>query len=460
MLNLWTERARPTCAGTTRREFLQIGTLGLGGLTLPGLLRARAAGTDAGQAAKDTAVILLFLTGGVSQIETFDPKMMAPAEFRSVTGEVTTRLPGITFGGTWPQMAKWAHKLAVVRSFTHGTSDHTKAVQHVMRGGNPGEAGMGAVVARLRGTSHPATGLPTHVYLSAKEADTQFDKERLRLLEACGAGQLGGAYGPFPLGGNGQVNSDLMLRLSPSRLEDRRALRQAFDGISRALDTQGILDALDKFEQQAFDLILGKSRAAFDLSRENPRLVERYDTSRFQTGLRRYRASTLGKQLLLARRLCEAGCGFITIHNPGWDMHGGPTQLNMPRGMEELGRPVDHAVSAFLEDVEQRGLSKKILLVITGEFGRSPKLNQDAGRDHWPQLSTLALAGGGLRMGQVIGQSTARAEAPRADPVTVENLLATVMHVLFDEQALRSLSGLPRVVATTVGRAQPIAPLL
>jgi hypothetical protein len=460
MLNLLTDRARPNCEGTTRREFLQVGTLGLGGLTLPGLLRARAGAVGAGLAVKDTAVVLLFLTGGPSHIETFDPKMTAPAEYRSVTGEVATRLPGVTFGGTFPQVARWAHRMAVVRSFTHDTSDHTRAVQHVIRGGNPAEAGVGAVVARLRGTSHPTTGMPTHVYLSETEPDPQFDKERLRLLEAGGPGQLGGAYAAFPLGGDGQCSRDLKLSIPPGRLEDRRALHQAFDRVSRGIDTHGTMAALDKFEQQAFDIILGKSRAAFDLSREDPRVVERYDTSSYRTGLKRFRPSALGKQLLLARRLCEAGCGFVTVHNPGWDMHGGDTQLNMPRGMQELGRPVDHAVAAFLEDVEQRGLSGKVLLVITGEFGRTPRVNRNGGRDHWPQLSTLALAGGGLRMGQVVGRSTARAEAPLSNPVTVENLLATVMHVLFDAEALRLAPGLPRAAATAIERARPIAQLI
>jgi uncharacterized protein (DUF1501 family) len=442
-----------------RREFLQVGVLGLGGLSLPGLLRARAEVPAGGPAVKDTAVVLLFLTGGPSHIETFDPKMAAPSDYRSVTGEVATRLPGVTFGGTFPQLAHWAHRLAVVRSFTHNTSDHTKAVQDVMRGGNPGAAGMGAITAHLRGASHPTTGMPTHAYVSAQESDPQFDKERLRLLEAAGPGPLGGASAPFPLGG-GQINDDLILHIPPARLEDRRALHAAFDQIPRTLDARGTMADLDRFEQQAFDLVLGKSRAAFDLSREDRRVLERYDTSRFRTGLKRYRPSALGRQLLLARRLCEAGCSFVTVHNPGWDMHGGDTQLSMARGMEELGRPVDHAVAAFLEDVEQRGLAQKILLVITGEFGRTPKINRNGGRDHWPRLSTLALAGGGLRMGQVVGQSTDRGESPRSDPATVENLLATVLHVLFDERVLRGSGNLPGVVATSIGRARPIAALI
>jgi hypothetical protein len=313
------------------------------------------------------------------------------------------------------------------------------------------------VAARLRGAS--ASTMPAHVHVNAAEVDTQFHKEKMRLLTADGPGELGGSHAPFQPGGNSQANHNLTLNIPRQRFEDRRALHAAFDDLARRLDGSGAMAALDRFEQQAYDLILGNARAAFDLSREDPRIVERYDTSRFQTGITRQRSSTLGQQLLLARRLCEAGCGFVTIHNPGWDMHGGDTQLNMERGMRELGTPVDHAVSAFLEDVAQRGLSDRVLLVITSEFGRTPRVKDNGGRDHWPQLSTLALAGGGLRMGQVVGRSTSRAEAPASRPITPENLLATVLHVLFDVPALRLLRGLPRNLAAAIEHP-PIGELL
>jgi uncharacterized protein (DUF1501 family) len=220
------------------------------------------------------------------------------------------------------------------------------------------------------------------------------------------------------------------------------------------------MDGLDRFERQALELVLGKSRAAFDLSTEDPRLLARYNTGEFVTGITASRRSTLGHQLLLARRLCEVGCGFITIHNPGWDMHGGTTQLNIPHGMETLGRPVDHAVSTFLEDVEKRGLSERILLVITGEFGRTPKVKDNGGRDHWPRLSTLAFAGGGLPMGQVIGRSNAKAEEPRGRPVMLDNLFGTVLHSLFDLQEVRRRPKLPRDIATLIERSRPIPELV
>ncbi len=206
MLEIVTGRARRNCRGVTRRECLQVGTLGLGGLSLAALLSARADAAAAGDMVKDTSVVVLFLTGGPSQIEMFDPKMSAPADYRSATGAVASKIPGVALGGTFPKLAALADKMALVRSFTHEVSDHTKAVQQVMRGGNPiNQAGMGALAARLRGASHPRTGMPTHVYVSGNEVDRQFDKERLRLLDAAGAGTLGGAHAPFQVGGNGQT---------------------------------------------------------------------------------------------------------------------------------------------------------------------------------------------------------------------------------------------------------------
>lgn len=449
------------CQGQSRREFLQVGTLGLGGLTLANLLAARAAADQVnGIRVKDTAVVLLFLTGGPSQIETFDPKPNAPEGFRSLTGSVQTCLPGVQIGGTFRKLAALADKLAIVRSFTHNETDHTRAVEQVIRGGNTLQrASLGAVTARLRGTSHPTTGMPTHVFLEASEIDRQFERERLRLVGAAGAGELGGGYSPFQAGGQDEVRKDMRLKVSQTRLRDRLQLHQTLDRMNRAVDASNDMEELDKFEQQALQLVLGKSRGAFDLTQEDRRVVERYDTSGYMTGLTRDRRSTLGHQMLLARRLCEAGCGFVTIHNPGWDMHGGPTQFNMVDGMQELGNPVDHAVSAFLEDVASRGLSKKILLVITGEFGRSPRVNTNGGRDHWPLLSTLAFAGGGLRMGQIIGESTSKAEEPRSNPMTVDHLLGTVFQVLFDLPALHHQTGLPREIATLIARSRVIPQL-
>ena len=170
--------------------------------------------------------------------------------------------------------------------------------------------------------------------------------------------------------------------------------------------------ACDSFEPQAIDLILSKARDTFDVSREDPRVRDRFGKG-------------LGERLLVARRLCEAGVGFVTIDFGGWDMHG-----NVAMGMKNLGPQVDHAVAAFLQDTAERGIDQDILLVITGEFGRTPRINGSAGRDHWAPLSTLALAGGGLKMGQVVGESTSKAETPKTSPIGPLDLMATVFHVL------------------------------
>lgn len=457
MLNLMIGRGRADCGGVSRRDMLRVGTLALGGLSLGRLLQAR---SEAGRAARDKSIVLLFLTGGPSQIETFDPKMTAPSEVRSATGELTTSLPGVTFGGTFSRLSTWADSMAIVRSFTHGNSNHTGGVQDVIRGGPQNTSGIGSVVSRLRGANHWRTGIPSQVYLSHQEPDPQFDKERLRLRAAAGPGDLGAAFQAFDPLGDGTAKQNLTLNVSRSRLSARRELRTSLDRLQRQVDASGSMDGLDHFEQQAFDLLLGGGRRAFDLADEDPALIRKYDTSRFNTALRvDQRPSTLGRQLLLARRLCEAGCGFVTIHNPGWDMHGGNTQFNIPYGMERLGRPVDQAVSVFLEDLHQRGLADKVLLIITGEFGRTPKVKPDGGRDHWPRLSTLAFAGGGLPMGQVIGRSTRDVGEPASRPVTPENLFGTILATLFDVGTLRLLPDVPRDVARLIERAEPIPEL-
>ncbi|HZU39391.1 MAG TPA: DUF1501 domain-containing protein, partial [Gemmataceae bacterium] len=196
------------------------------------------------------------------------------------------------------------------------------------------------------------------------------------------------------------------------RLGERRSLLKTFDHLDRSLDASGGMQGLDSFDGQAFDLILSRARQVFDVSREDPRVRDRYGRG-------------LGEQLLLARRLCEAGVGFVTIHFGGWDMHG-----QIVPGLKQLCPQVDHAVPVLLNDLADRGLDREILLVITGEFGRTPRVNGGAGRDHWAPLSTLALAGGGLRMGQVIGESSSKAEMPKSVPISPQDLMATVFHVL------------------------------
>jgi hypothetical protein len=442
MLHLWGKRTARDCEGTSRRDFLKIGTLGLTGLSLSGLLRLRSAAAASGHSVKDTSVVWLWLGGGPTHIETFDPKMDAPAEFRSMVGAVKSSLPGVQLGGLLPEMARRAHRMAFVRSFAHGNSGHAGGTHFVMtgidhppadNGAPPIRPSVGSLAARLRGANHPETGIPSYVRLAGLYAD--------------GPNWLGPAYAPFDVGG--QARNNLHMRLPLDRLGDRRGLLQRFDTLDRAIDRSGLAAGLDAFDQQAFDLILGRSKEAFNLQREDPRTVDHF----------RGGTAGLGEQLLLARRLCEAGCSFVTLHyansNQAWDMHN-----KMPPQLQQACPPLDRAISLFLDDLAQRGLAEKVLLVITGEFGRTPRINGDAGRDHWGPLCTLALAGGGLKMGQVVGESSAKAELPKTTPIYPKDLVATIFHVLgLDTQAqLPDPTGRPQYLVPE--GAQPIAELI
>jgi uncharacterized protein (DUF1501 family) len=462
MITLTTDDGRRDCQGVRRRDFLRIGAVSLGGLSLPGLLAARAAAADAGLGAalKDRSVVLLFLAGGASHIETFDPRMDAPEGVRSTSGELATTIPGVTFGGTFPGLAARAHKMVVVRSFHHPVTDHVKAIHHVLTAGSPLGAGMGSVYARLRGPNDPRTAMPTHGLVTTEEVDPQYVKEKARVQDSSGPGPLGLAYAPFDPAGGGGAPDLMRLTLPRHRLEDRRALLDALDVAKRALGRQAAVDAMGRHEQLALDLILRNAGNALDLSREDPRVVARYDTSGHQVGFKRFRACTLGRQMLMARRLCEVGCGFVTVENAGWDMHADVNNPGIESGMKMLGPTLDHAVSAFLDDLEARGLDKKVLLVITGDFGRTPRLNKRGGRDHWSSLSTLAFAGGGLATGQVVGRSSRQADTPASDPVTPADLMATLMHALFDLPLLRLQPGVPRDIAALLETGQPIRGLL
>jgi uncharacterized protein (DUF1501 family) len=234
------------------------------------------------------------------------------------------------------------------------------------------------------------------------------------------------------------------------------------DQVKRQMDASGSLAGIDRFREQAYDLILGAAAEAFDLTKEDPRTIEAYDTGMYRVGETDIRSCTLGKQMLMARRLVEAGCGFITVQNSGWDMHGGKgnNYMSLASGMQMLGGPLDKAVSAFLADVKQRGLLDNVLLIITGEFGRTPRVNKNAGRDHWSNLCTLALAGGGLPRGGLVGRSSRKNDVPDSEPVGVENLMATIMHTLFDVGRLRVARGVPRQLLAPIERPKPIQAFL
>lgn len=458
----------PGNAGCSRRDFLRVGALGLGGLSLAQLLATRAAAQ--GQSSRaDRSVIFLFQHGGPSQFETFDPKMTAAEGIRSTTGAIDTSLPGVSFGSTFKQLAKLAHKMAVVRSYVPGDANHdAKPIVHRETLG----ANLGSFYARVVGLNHPSTGLPTNMllYPQALGAGAQPPVQGLGNFPA--TGPLGSAYAPFIPGGGGDLQKNMRLTITRAQLDDRRALLTQFDDLRRELDHTGAMEAMDRYTAQAFDVILRGVAETFDLSKENAKLVARYDTSPLvnidtinkKWNNRKYyidHARSLGKLLLLARRLCEAGCGFVTVNtNFVWDMHSDANNAPPAEAMPYVGGPFDHAVSALIEDLEARGLSDRILLVCCGEMGRTPRVNKNGGRDHWGNLGPLMLYGGGLKMGQVVGQSARDGGTPSSDPVTLRHLIATIMHTLFNIGEVRLRAGLSGDVSRVITEGEPIAQLM
>jgi hypothetical protein len=468
-----------------RRDFLRIGSLC--GLSLPGLLATRSQAAMDRNLFRNKSVVFLFLQGGPPQIETFDPKIDVADDNRSCTGEIRTKLPGVWFGGTLPQLAQRADRVAVVRSFATNDGSHNHIP--ILTGRHPSGATMGAMCALGAGAFDPRTGVPMNTVIvpEAVQPDLKlgsptatFGLPRIE-KQVAAAGSLGNVYKGFVRNGNPEQLGNFSLKLPRDRFIDRFQLLGKLDGLKRHLDRTGEVNGMSQVERQAYDLLLRGVSDAFDLSREDPKTIAKYDTSHlfnmadYHEGGKHFLfngkkklvdqarwTNLLGKEMLLARRLCEAGCGFVTVVDSSWDFHGGGA--NNPGtvvGMNTLGAQMDHAVAAFLDDVHERGLSDQILLVITGEMGRSPiKKTRDAGTDHHGALTPLLLAGGGLKMGQVIGQSDRTGSRPDSEPYGPENLLATVLHTMFDAGELRvSPDLLPPEVSKTILNGRPIKEL-
>ena len=409
------------CDGVTRRSFLQVGTLGLGGLALPDLLRLRALGATA---ARPKSVILIWLSGGPGHMETWDPKPDAPGGFRGPFGAIPTNVPGVHFGELLPEQARRMDKLAVLRGVNHGTGDHTKG-NHWMLTGFEGPAfnapdnqvqrrpAMGSAVARLRAAGR--AGLPSYIAVPNLRGGTD------NLFHY--AAYLGGAANPFVVESDPNDAKFQVKHLTPpkglslSRLEDRRRVREALDGLRRDADPK--LRDLDAYYQQAFAMLTGKEvAAAFDVNAEDPRLRDRYGRH------------TFGQSALLARRLVQAGTPFVTVNCVPWDHHGTKPQLTTEDGARKLIPPLDRAIGTLIDDLIARGLYDSTLVVAMGEFGRTPRMNKDAGRDHWGNAFSVLMGCGSMRMGQVIGRSSARGEHVVDRPVSPQDVAATVYHHL------------------------------
>ena len=446
----------------SRRALLRAGALSLGGLALPDLLRAAGAGNVNPQTGK--SVIFLFQQGGPSQLETFDPKTDVPESTRTVGGSVPTSIPGIHFGSSLPQLAKLAHKLNVVRSFSTNNAGHN--IRPIV-GPESLETNIGVHYARVVGTTRSSSGVPTNAVLFPEMVNPDFVKGKAR-GDLSSTGEYAKSLGPFVPGGGGQLQADLKVGLSPERLfGDRRALLKKLDALNRNADATGQINAVDEMQRQAFEVLLGgKISRALDLANEDPKTLARYNTGKFgvpgkwdkvnrgKKGFYASNARSIGHLLLMARRLCEAGAGFVTIHagyDGVWDMHADGNNLNMADGMEAVGGAFDHAVAAFIEDLESSGLREKILLVATGEMGRTPKINKNGGRDHWSKLAPLLLYGGGYEGGQIIGESTRDGGEPNSAGYDPKNLISTILNTLLDAGKLRLMPEVPTTVQSLIG---------
>ena len=449
-----------------RRHFMQVGGTGLGSLALP-LLNARAGTTKSGAPVTGKSVIFLFQQGGPTQHETFDPKVDVSSAIASVGGDISTSVPGTRFGTSMEKLAKHAHRLAVVRDY-QTNMDHG-GVNPVVSS-HLGNANIGAAYSWVAGTNHPLTGLPNSMFIIPQSIDPEQKTLGERFGKFDATGSLGRAYAPFIPGGKGPLQEAMNLNLPRERFEDRRSLLSNLDDLRRKFDSLAEMDGLTGLQSRAANLITKGVADAFDLSKEDPRTVARYDTSGFydpeqfrydgnkkRNNIPWYTAhtKTLGKELLLARRLCEAGCGFITIHSEFvWDFHADVNNVAIPEGQKLVIAPFDHAVSAFIEDCDQRGLSDDILLVCVGEMGRTPKINAKGGRDHWGKLAPLMLYGGGITHGQVIGKSTRDGGEPVGPAQTPDDLMATIFHTLFDYGQARLIPNLPGEIRSTLAKME------
>ena len=447
-----------------RRTFL---TAGIGGLTLPAILRDRAIAAVAGQVPADTAVIQYWLGGAPSHQETYDPKPDAPVDFRGPFRPISTNVPGIQICETLPLHAKLIDKVTLIRSMGHDNSDHQHGMHWCQTGHDAKANGVnpfkgsshpscGSVTAKVRGANNPA--MPPYVHIgypldkvsgrhhphSAAYLGRHHDPYVI-LDKRTGDGKDPGQDSDFRVG-----NLDLADGLTLTSVSSRRELLARLDRLRREVDRRGMMDAMDYFHQTAFEMIAGpRARNAFDLEQESLATRERYGPTR------------PGQTALLARRLVEAGVTFVTVVDPGvglsssgWDLH-----RRLEWGMNEACPRMDQAVTALIEDLYERGLDRKVLLVVWGEFGRTPRINKDAGRDHWGELQSVLVAGGGFRCGQVIGASTAKAEVPKDRRLWPYDMVATIYHHLGinPHQTFENLTGRP---ISVLAKGDPIRELL
>ncbi len=449
------------CSGPMpRREFLQVGSLALGGLGLTDVLAGRAA---AGKNQEDTSVILLYCHGGPSQLETYDLKPDAPSAYRSIFSPIATNVPGMDICELFPLQAKLADKIALVRSLHHTMSSHSDGGIEVLTGKTPSQADptstsksehpdFGSVASKIRGMDTraipPYVAVPNRLYMTRPQ-------------------YIGSHHSAFEVGDPSNKNYkppqlNIVAGRDGKSFDDRRTLLKQLDRLRGDVDAQGDVLAADKFRDQAFRMLTSpESARAFDLTKEKEDLRDRYGRNIW------------GQGCLLARRLAEAGAAVISlyINTPktgqeftNWDDHimnaGRPGHFG--KYMRVRLPYLDQSLSALIEDIYKRGLDRRIMVVVMGEFGRTPRLSENSqgtGRNHWPQAYTALVSGGGLKMGQVVGSTNSKAEHPADRPYSPQDLLATVYrHLGIDYGgAFNDFTGRPIHI---LSRGAPIRELL
>ena len=403
----------------SRRNVLTVGAVGGLGLSLTDFFRIQAAqaAVPAGSGEKQSrsvegtakSVIFIFLPGGMAQQESFDPKPHAPLEYRGPLDSIATSLTGVRFSSLFEKTAKIADKLTVIRSLTHGEAAHERGVHNMFTGYRPSPAlrypSMGSVVSQEFG---PRNHLPPYVLVP--KVPNEF----------AGSGYLSSAHAGFSLGSDPAKRDyrvrDLSLpkNVDMQRFEKRRKLLDIVNDHFRQRENSDAMDAMDSFYGKAFSLISSKeAREAFDISKESSKLRARYGRNEY------------GARMLIGRRLVEAGVRFVSLTCGGWDHH-----QNIESAMKAKAPLFDRAFSTLIEDLSERGLLDSTLVCVTSEFGRSPKINAQGGRDHWPKVFSNLLAGGGIRQGHVFGSSNATASEPAEDPLSVEDWATTIYHCL------------------------------
>ncbi len=356
--------------------------------------------------------------------------------------------------------------MTVVRSFVTGDGNHD--IKPIV-GRDTLRANMGSMYSRVVGPVRPQTAMPTNVALFPRSVEPNAGPAITSFGNFESSGEFGSAYAPFVPGAGGGLQEDMQLNLPVFRLDDRRLLLAELDRWKKKAESKSVVDDSRGLQSLALEALNKGIADAFHLDRETPETVARYDTAPLFKPDRIDRkwnnhphyadhGTSIGKLLLLARRLCERGCGFVTVTTSFvWDMHADVNNAPMTVGMDYVGAPFDHAMSALIDDIEARGLSEKIMVVCCGEMGRTPAINAAGGRDHWGNLAPLLLYGGGLTGGRVIGQSSRDGGTPASTPVTITDLTATIMHCLLDLEQVRVTPGLPRNLLELLSRGTPLA---